>query len=111
MLTSAIWSLWSAMRPPTMLAIKSAPASHIQTMDGSRRNAEAVARRVTGLTIGAASRKVVDSETLRPLTTSPRATGTFPHSQTGMNMPKKETKNLLTTGSLGSRSKMRRVGT
>ena len=56
-----------------------------------------------GLTTGAASKKVVDSATLNPPINSPRATGMFPHSQTGMNAPNREITKRLGSGRLGSR--------
>ena len=52
--------------------------------------------------IGAASKKVVDSATLKPLIIIPRATGMFPHSQTGMNVPNKEIEKRLRSGRFGS---------
>jgi hypothetical protein len=54
------------------------------------------------LRIGAASKKVIDSETLKPRMMNPRATGTFPHSQTGMNVPSKEIESRLSSGRFGS---------
>src|SRR5215210_3625588 len=98
------------MRPPTRLAISSPPAILIHTIDGSRGKAWEVARRVTGLMIGAASKKVVDSATLKPLITSPRATGTFPHSHTGINVPKREIESRLSSGRLGRSWRIRCVG-
>ena len=55
-----------------------------------------------GLRIGAASKKVVDSATLKPVNTNPRATGMFPHSQTGMKEPSKEIERRLSRGRFGS---------
>ena len=65
---------------------------------------------VTGLMIGAASKKVVDSATLKPRITNPRATGTFSHSQTGMNVPSKEIERRLNRGRRSSRRIVRSVG-
>ena len=59
-------------------------------------------RKVTGLMTGAASKKVIDSATLKPWITNPRATGTFPHSQTGMNVPSREIERRLSKGRFGS---------
>src|SRR3954452_8315721 len=55
-----------------------------------------------GLTIGAASKKVVDSATLKPVITIPRATGIFPHSHTGISEPRKEIERRLSSGCFGS---------
>jgi hypothetical protein len=62
------------------------------------------------LRIGAASKKVIDSATLNPRITNPRATGTLPHSHTGMNVPSKEIERRLSSGRFGKSWMRRCVG-
>jgi hypothetical protein len=57
---------------------------------------------VIGLTMGAARRKVRESPTLYPRPMSPRARGTFPHSQTGSTIPNRDTIARLAKGFAGS---------
>ncbi len=70
-------------------------------MPSSKPKAACVVRIVTGLRMGAASRNTMLSGTVKPLRTSPRASGTLPHSHTGRNMPNSEMTARLPHGFLG----------
>ena len=63
---------------------------------------------VIGFRIGAANKKVMASGTATPRTTSPRANGTFPHSQTGSSTPSRDRAARRRIGVLGSMPKSTR---
>ena len=66
---------------------------------------------VIGFRIGAASRKVSESETVRPRVIKVRANGTFPHSQTGNATPRRDNTARRRTGVRGRSRNIRWPGT
>src|SRR5208282_1050384 len=65
---------------------------------------------VTGLRIGAASKNVTDSATVKPWAIKPLATGRLPHSQTGNNTPKKDMYRRLKNVLFGSHVRIAPAG-
>jgi hypothetical protein len=105
------WSWCRLNIQPMRLAMTKPPTMRPTRMPSSQPKAWWVVMIVIGLMMGAASRNVIDSETVKPLTMSPRARGTLPHSHTGRKTPMKEMTARRRNGLRGSTRMIHESGT